>query len=93
MCALARFQLGLAAKTQVSQGPPIWGLSAYFAPIFFSASLFNNPLIPSPTPSTPTHSYTDTGSRVMFPDLHVLSLRKYSFGNQRLRKCSEGNQE
>ena len=55
MCALARFQLGLAAKTQVSQGPPIWGLSAYFAPIFFSASLFNN----SPHPlTTPPYSNT-----------------------------------
>ena len=65
-------------------------LSAYFAPIFFSASLFNNsphPLTnrPPPPPPTPTHSYTDTVSRVMFPDLHVPSLRKYSFGNQRLR--------
>lgn len=68
------------------RGHPSGGLSAYFAPIFFSASLFNNSPHPLTTPPTPTHSYTDTVSRVMYPDLHVLSLRKYSSGNQRLRK-------
>lgn len=88
MCALARFQLGLAAKTQVSQWPPIWGALCLFCSNLFLCILVQQ-LSSSPhhqPPLTPTHSYTDTVSRVMYPDLHVLSLRKYSSGNQRLRK-------
>lgn len=87
MCALARFQLGLAAKTQVSQGPPLWGALCLFCSNLFLCILVQQ-LSSSPhhPPPTPTHSYTDTVSRVMYPDLHVLSLRKYSSGNQRLRK-------
>lgn len=41
---------------------------------------------PHPRPTPPTHSYTDMVSRMMFSDLHVLSLRKYSSSNQGLRK-------
>lgn len=89
MCALARLQLGLAPKTWVSKGLPHLGGSL---PTSFQSSFhpcLPTPFIPTPTtppPRKPTHSYTDIVSRMMFPDLHVLSLRKYSSGNQGLGK-------
>lgn len=46
MCALARFQLGLAAKTQVSQGPPIRGALCLFCSNLFLCILVQQ--LPSP---------------------------------------------
>lgn len=90
MCALERLQLGLAPKTQVSQGPPHLGALCLLPSHLFLFILVHQPpsfYTPTTPPHpTPTHSYPDIVSRMMFPDLHVFSLRKYPTGNQGLRK-------